>query len=191
MADWPELYILRHGQTEWNATGRIQGSLDSKLTGLGMRQARAQNAILTRRDLRGFAAWCSPQGRARHTAEIALAGLCDKIRVDARLGEIALGAWEGRLRAEVAPELEADEWAETGLWLFDRAPEGEGFAALHARCLSFLRDLDGPAILVTHGITSRMLRLIHLGLELPELADLPGGQGVVYHVAKGSHRLLS
>ena len=190
MTNWPELYLLRHGQSEWNAEGRIQGGLESRLTELGRRHAAAQRAILDSLDLRGFGGWCSPQVRARQTAEIALAGTLADFTEDGRLREIGLGDWEGRLRDDLAPEFFGDESDETGVFVFDRAPGGEGFAALHARCLSFLTDLSRPAVVVTHGITSRMLRLIALGMDLAELGDLPGGQGVVYHVRDGVHRKL-
>ena len=50
----PEVLVLRHGQTEWNAEGRLQGHLDSPLTEKGLRQAQRQNEILQPYDLTGF-----------------------------------------------------------------------------------------------------------------------------------------
>ena len=66
----PEVLVLRHGQTEWNAEGRLQGHLDSPLTEKGLRQAQRQNEILQPYDLTGFRFISSPQGRAHMTAQI-------------------------------------------------------------------------------------------------------------------------
>ncbi|MFK7881066.1 histidine phosphatase family protein [Roseobacter sp.] len=186
----PPIYVLRHGQTIWNAEHRIQGRLDSALTEQGRAQARAQNEILSKIDLSGFQALCSPQGRAFHTASIALEGIFGLIKTDARLAEISVGAWEGFRRDEVVMDQLVDESEESALDLYQRAPGGEGFHGLHARCSDFLADLRHPSVLVTHGITSRMLRLIVLNKDISEIGTLPGGQGVVYHLENGEmHRL--
>ena len=70
MTRYPALYILRHGQTVWNASGRMQGRADSPLTALGVSQAGEQGEILANEGLEGFSAWCSPLGRAQQTAQI-------------------------------------------------------------------------------------------------------------------------
>jgi probable phosphoglycerate mutase len=189
--NYPPLYILRHGQTVWNAERRIQGSLDSDLTQTGISQAEAQRRILERRDLAGFSALSSPQGRALRTADLALSGLVARIETDQRLREIGVGAWEGLRRIEIAPDAPADESEESALELYEKAPRGEGLHALRDRCTSFLSDVQGPSILVTHGITSRMLRLILLGMSTGEIGDLPGGQGVVFFVENGVQIKLS
>ncbi|MBW4708680.1 histidine phosphatase family protein [Roseobacter sp. YSTF-M11] len=187
----PPVYVLRHGQTEWNAQHRIQGRLDSPLTRLGRAQAQQQREILSARDLRDFQVICSPQGRAFHTASIALEGLARAIHTDRRLSEIAVGEWEGLRRNALGADQPMDESEESALDLYERAPGGEGFAALHARCAEFLADLRRPSVLVTHGITSRMLRLIILGKDISEIGMLPGGQGVVYHLEDGEMNRLS
>lgn len=178
---FPPLYILRHGETLWNATGRLQGRYDSPLTSAGVAQARAQRRILGARDLTGCTAICSPQGRARRTAQIALAGLSVSLVPDTRLREIGLGDWAGRTRREVM-DLSG---AKTGFEVYALAPGGEGFERLHRRCLAFLRDLSGPTIVVTHGVTSRMLRIVLTGQSIAALPEIGGGQGVVYYVENG------
>jgi probable phosphoglycerate mutase len=185
--DFPPLLILRHGETEWNAEGRLQGHHDSPLTAIGIAQAEAQRDVLALIDLSGFGAYASPQGRAFRTAAIALAGLVPEIETDPRLSEIGLGQWAGMKRDEVL----ALCGLEDGLGFYALAPEGEGFAALEQRCRAFLADLERPAVLVTHGITSRMLRCIALGKDRAELAALPGGQGIVFHLENGIQRQLS
>lgn len=187
MRVFPTLYILRHGETEWNATGRLHGRFDSPLTEVGRAQAIAQRRILGRLDLAGFGAVSSPQGRAVDTAKIAFDGLFENIPTDSRLSEIGLGAWAGLSR----PELMRQEGVESGFDLYSRAPEGEGFEALRARCTSFLGDLKGPTVIMTHGITSRMLRLIITGLPTCGLAKLQGGQGVVFYLSRTCTKMLS
>ena len=94
---YPELYILRHGQTEWNAADRMQGWLNSPLTPKGEQDAARQGEILRGLDLVGFSFWCSPSGRAVQTAGIACP-MADAIHTDLRLREIGVGDWAGRNR---------------------------------------------------------------------------------------------
>lgn len=171
----------------WNATGRLQGRYDAGLTSKGIAQARAQRRILAGRDLRGFAALCSPQGRARKTAQIALRGWTPPIATDPALREIGLGEWAGCLRRDVM----ALSGAGDGFDVYDLAPAGEGFARLERRCTAFLRRLSRPSVLITHGVTSRMLRLILTGQPVAALRDIGGGQGVVYYVQNGKQELLT
>ncbi len=139
-----------------------------------------------------MAAFSSPQGRAVETAGIAVAPLLAELRTDARLREIDVGEWTGRLRAELHPAgAEAEEFDADDIALYGGAPGGEGLVALQARCASFLGDLTGPGLVVSHGITSRMLRVVALGLEEDALADMPGGQGVVHHLSGGAQRTLT
>lgn len=189
--EFPELYILRHGETEWNAEGRMQGALNSPLTVVGRGQAKRQKDIMQPIDLNGFDVFCSPQGRAFETAAVALAGLVGHVRTDDRLREIEVGDWSGKIRSELAAPGEFKDTPDGALELYERAPNGEGFAALELRCVDFLNDLKGPAVLVTHGITSRMLRATVLGLGIAGLAAMPGGQGVVYHLKNGVQKRLT
>lgn len=185
-----ELLLLRHGQTAWNAEGRWQGRLNSPLTALGRRQAERQRGILAGLDLRGFMALSSPSGRAVETAGIALAPLVGAVRTDDRLMEIDVGDWSGRLRGELMPMRPGEEMGDEALELYWGAPGGEGPERLRARCADFVGDLGGPAVLVCHGITSRMLRGVALGLGDDALAGLPGGQGVVHRLRGGRQEVL-
>ncbi len=132
----------------------------------------------------------SPQGRAARTAEIALQGLIAPILQDDRLVEIGVGDWEGKRRDQLLMDRPVDESEESALDLYERAPGGEGFVALRERCRSFLKDLEGPAVLVTHGITSRMLRLVLLDLDIADIGRLEGGQGNVYFLSQGRQTKL-
>lgn len=184
-SEFPEVYILRHGETVWNAENRMQGGLNSPLTDRGRTQAARQAAILAGRDLSGFDAVSSPQGRAFETAAIALARLVPQVRTDERLREIGVGDWQGLVRDPAWITGPVVNTPDGPIAYYENAPNGEGFAALELRCRAFLADLAGPAVLVTHGITSRMLRTVLLGRPRQSLGDLPGGQGNVFHLKDG------
>src|SRR6478752_5939874 len=93
-------YILRHGQTDWNAEWRLQGQQDIPLNDLGRRQAQENGLRLKAlaRSFDGYDFVASPLGRARETMELAraAAGLPpDAYRIEDRLKEICFGDWEG------------------------------------------------------------------------------------------------
>lgn len=193
MTAYPDLLILRHGETAWNAEGRWQGALDSPLTPLGEAQARAMAAMLA--DL-GVTSGThdlgtSPQGRALSTAEAVAAATGLTPVPDDRLREIGVGLWAGLSRAEIDARWPPPDPDEHFLDRYARAPEGEGFAALRHRCTAFLADLRRPTVIVTHGITSRVLRTIATGRTPAQLAALPGGQGVIFRISGGRHDILT
>ncbi len=190
----PDLLVLRHGETEWNRAGRMQGRLDSPLTETGRAQARAQGQIL--RDMGvvagagGWQMFVSPQGRALATAQIAL-GPDVAMTTDPRLAEIDVGQWNGQLRRDIqaqAPHLFADP--DRMIW-YDHAPQGEGLGGLAARAAQFLAGLTGPSVIVTHDITSRMLRCLALGHAAAEFDRMEGGQGIIYHLSGGIQKRLT
>ncbi len=182
---WPDIWFLRHGQTEWNLAGRIQGRLDSPLTALGHAQAQQQAQII-----QGIAArvaagpggiYVSPLGRARQTAVLALPGHDPEI--DARLSEIDTGAWEGRLKADL-PHGASD------LEIYAAAPDGEGLEALIARVRAFGDALPGPSIVVAHGLLGQVLRGLAKGLAPDQMGHQDNAQGCVYYLSKGVEKRL-
>lgn len=182
----PELLICRHGETEWNVEGRFQGRLDSPLTDQGHAQAENQRRILDRLGIVPDQVFTSPLRRVKETARIALQRRGVVLREDDRLCEIGMGEWTGQRRVDVCPEsCPPEDLAEDPLALYRLNPTGEEFAALRERCTGFLDGLSGPALIFTHGVTSRMLRAIVLGIADDHLGQLPGGQGVVYHLKDG------
>ncbi|WP_204114006.1 histidine phosphatase family protein [Shimia biformata] len=185
MRDLPPIWFLRHGQTEWNVEGRIQGRLDSPLTDEGLAQAHTQRDILAPH-LTGFVAsggraFVSPQGRAQHTARIALGGI--DLITDPRIAEIDSGDWEGQLKRDVAaPGADLD--------IYTAAQGGEGYDGLVARVTSFLSDLTGPTIIVSHGMLGQVLRGTVCGLGRDGMARLSNHQGVVYLLENGRETLV-
>jgi len=187
----PPLYVLRHGETEWNRADRMQGGLDSPLTPLGRSQALAMGRALAAAGVgpQTHDALCSPQGRARDTAALALGPLGMQAQADSRLREIAMGQWAGLARSEIAARWPGP--SDEGLVAFySRAPEGEGFVALWARVGAVLAEIRRPTVIVTHGMTSRALRALAMGLALDRIGDLPGGQGIVFEIRDGVSRIL-
>ena len=190
---YPDVYLLRHGQTEWNVASRLQGRFDSALTEKGQAQAARQRDILARLwpDVAPLSVFCSPQGRAQSTAQIAFEGLDVDVKADARLKEISAGSWDGTYLDEIertnAPLFEQ---ARNAFELMFLAPDGEGEAAVSGRCKSVLADLTGPSVLVTHGATLCVLRGLLCGLSFEETLDLGHEQGCVYAIKSGIETIL-
>lgn len=190
----PELYVLRHGETFWNREGRMQGGRDSALTPRGRAQAVAMGRLLAQAGVtaQSHLILSSPQGRAVETATLvrdAIGGAAGPVATDPRLREIAMGLWSGLTRDEIAARWPGPE-DEHFLDFYARAPGAEPFEELWDRTGALLADLTGPAVIVTHGMTSRFLRSRAMGLGMPELDRLPGGQGCVHHLREGVHRTL-
>ena len=96
-----EVFFLRHGETEWNAEKRIQGSTDwTDLTDAGVRVAEATRDGMRARGLAFDRLYSSPYRRALHTAQILGAGLDLEPIVDRRLCEISFGPYEGTIYSE-------------------------------------------------------------------------------------------
>jgi probable phosphoglycerate mutase len=185
----PTIYYIRHGETEWNALGRLQGVQDIPLNELGRTQSVHAGQVLAdllRRDGQnassiGFVA--SPLGRARQTMDLVRGVLTLPLSVyaiDDRLREIGYGEWEGATLPEMEtkdPDLFARRQAEK--WTV-APPGGETYVAVQARVTAWYRDLKADTVAVAHGGTARAL-MVALGFKTPEAAaDLGIEQGAVY-----------
>ena len=162
------IYLIRHGQTEFNQQVRLQGRLDSPLTELGVEQARRMGRHLREivDDPSAFQLISSPLGRALRTAEIVreASGLDLEIELEPRVIEVSVGAWEGLDRHQieaVAPGM----IGEPG-WLL-QAPGGETYQDVASRVSDWLSGIDGAdgrrRIVVSHGVTGRLLRNLYGG----------------------------
>jgi probable phosphoglycerate mutase len=185
----PTIYYIRHGETEWNALGRLQGVQDIPLNELGREQSVHAGHVLADLLLRdgdsassiGFVA--SPLGRARQTMELLRGSLnlpLSGYAIDDRLREIGYGEWEGSTLAEMQakdPDLFARRQAEK--WTV-APPGGESYVAVQARMAEWYQGLNADIVAVAHGGTARAL-MVALGLKTPQnAADLPIQQGAVY-----------
>ena len=113
MADfiWPELYFVRHGETNWNAEGRYQGSRDIPLNDRGRAQAALNGGLLksllarSGRNATDFTWYVSPLGRTRETMDLIRREIGEPlpdVSIDPRLVEVSFGIYEGHLHADLA-----------------------------------------------------------------------------------------
>ena len=153
-----ELWLLRHGETEWSRTHRHTGRTDVPLTERGEAQAAALAGMLA--GLRPALVVTSPRQRAIRTAE--LAGLVP-YKVDDDLSEWDYGAYEGLTTEEI--QRTSPNWT---IWS-DDPPGGETAVAVRTRVDRVLRRLRvvltaGPVVVVAHGHLGRVLAARWLGL---------------------------
>lgn len=183
---YPDLYVLRHGQTEWNLAGKFQGRKNSPLTELGKSHARQQRTILENLSNTPAKRFCSPLGRTIETAEITF-GSMENVIINDRIQEIAFGKWEGATREEIKAQVTTDY--ETKTWNFN-SPGGETFDGICDRVRAFMDEQSEPAIIVTHGVTAKIIRGLYLGLSQLELLKLAPEQGCVFHLSNGAETIL-
>lgn len=153
-----ELFLARHGETEWSRAGRHTGRTDVPLTAAGERQARLLGARLA--GVPFALVLASPLARAQRTAE--LAGFADALELDGDLVEVDYGDYEGLTSAEI--KRSRPDW---DLWR-DGCPGGETIAAAAVRAeraLARARAVDGPVLLVGHGHLTRTLASRALTLD--------------------------
>jgi probable phosphoglycerate mutase len=155
-----EVWLVRHGETEWTVSKKHTGSTDIPLTPEGENRARALGPLLATHE---FAAiFTSPLQRARRTA--ALAGFEDAV-VDDRLVELDYGDYEGRTTAEIREQ--RPDWF---LWR-DGSPGGESMEDAGKRAdgvIERIATADGDVLLFGHGHFSRVLGARLLGLPASE-----------------------
>ena len=196
----PMIYYIRHGETAWNAEGRLQGTLDIPLNDLGRQQAAHAGNILADlfardgRDTSSLTFVASPLGRARSTMELVRGKLklpTADYALDDRLREIGYGQWEGSTLPQMQlsdPELFAKRQAEK--WTVS-PPGGESYASVQIRVRDWYDQLRADTVAVAHGGTARAL-MVTLGIETPlSAADLTIEQGAVYVFGDGGLRKYS
>lgn len=164
------LILVRHGQTDYNATGRMQGQLDTELSDVGRAQAMEAAQVLRERKVSHV--WSSDLIRARDTARIlADAWGCD-VTEDPRLRETDLGLWQGASHTEV----DKDYPGQRAYWRFDPTwapPGGETRLQVAERAHELVMETmcteafdDGDVVMVAHGgtigaLTARLLDVPH------------------------------
>ncbi len=183
------LYLVRHGQTEFNLAGRYQGRLDSPLTSLGVEQGRRIGQRLADLLPDGADLVASPLGRAAHTARlIAEAAGLPAPRLDDRLMEVSLGSWDGLTDEDIeAVHPGARDGTDRWSWYF-ASPDGESYGQLAARAGAWLAEAavsPRPLVAVSHGVTGRVIRGLYAGLDREKALKLPVPQDAVFRLAGG------
>jgi len=166
---WPRVYLVRHGETDWNAEGRLLSRTDRPLNANGEAQARRLASGLAH--IRWDRAYSSPLIRAHRTAEILYqASGGPPLTIDSRLVEMDFGPYEGWSESE----LEADAVAVTRRRDGAELAGVETESAVEARARTFFADLaglPGTTLVVGHG---RMLRILIATCVLGVSADVSG-----------------
>ena len=159
-----KMYIIRHGQTPWNARKCLQGRSDVDLNENGIHLAELTGKAL--RDVPFAMAFTSPLIRAKHTAQCVLAGREVPIIEDERLIEISFGIYEGCCYTEENRQV-PQQWIENFFHApqdYVAAPGGESLDDVEKRTRDFMEDIcsrkelqDKTILISTHGCALRGL----------------------------------
>ncbi|KOY33270.1 phosphoglycerate mutase family protein [Vibrio parahaemolyticus] len=172
------IFVLRHGETEFNADKKLQGHCNSSLTSKGSDQARRVGTTLKQYvENRPFRVYSSTLGRAMQTSQIVCEELnysYENLNKEPRLKEFSLGEWEQRtipsLVQEIPNLLVQNDW-------YLQAPNCETYESVRERLSSWLSDVthDEDIVVVSHGLTGIVLRGLLLGMDYTQVwqQDLP------------------
>ncbi|TOP84703.1 histidine phosphatase family protein [Vibrio parahaemolyticus] len=172
------IFVLRHGETEFNADKKLQGHCNSSLTSKGSDQARRVGTTLKQYvENRPFRVYSSTLGRALQASQIVCEELnysYENLNKEPRLKEFSLGEWEQRtipsLEQETPNLLAQNDW-------YLQAPNCETYESVRERLSSWLSDVahDEDIVVVSHGLTGIVLRGLLLGMDYTQVwqQDLP------------------
>jgi len=195
---WPEIYFVRHGETDWNAEGRYQGSQDIPLNVRGQGQAEQNGELLKRllarsgRTATDFTWYVSPLSRTRETMNRIRARLDEplpEITIDPRLVEVSFGIYEGHLHTELSTGAMAMAGERDASFWYFRPPGGESYEDVRQRVLDFGASLIGPSIIVSHGGILRVLRHLIEGFPHERAVNWFPPQDSVVHFMDGKSQV--
>lgn len=184
------LYLIRHGETDWNAEERFQGQTDIPLNATGLKQAAGNGDVLQARLADAGSKpddWyylASPLGRTRQTMELVRTQLglpALGYDTDKRLLEVSFGAWENHTLDELE-RTAPDEMAKRAedKWHY-QPPSGESYADLRDRILPVFQAIDRPTIMVAHGGVIRAARTFLERMDGAEAAQSETPQDTFYY----------
>lgn len=172
-----ELYLIRHGQTDFSRENRFCGAIDPPLNDVGLQMADAFGAAYAERPW--TAIYCSPSTRTQQTAAALASRVGMQVQVEPGLREISYGAWESLRHEEVQASF-PDAYA---YWAADTAsrgtPGGETAFQVAARAAPLIEHIrrehpDGRVLLVSHKATIRILTCALLGMDVRLFRDRIG-----------------
>ncbi|MEP9378577.1 histidine phosphatase family protein [Aquabacter sp. CN5-332] len=184
------LFLVRHGETDWNIAGRLQGRRDITLNSLGRAQAAQVGRVLNQvtGDVRTLTYVSSPLSRAVETMRILRTALdlpASEFAQDHDLAELSFGRWEGHTWPELRQRYSTHVRArDLDPWGFV-PPDGESYATLSERAVAAVDRIPGDAVVVTHGGVIRALLHAKAGMPQSEATIVPVRQGAVYVLAGG------
>ena len=151
------IYLLRHGQTEWNASSRLQGHTDSLLTKTGIKQVEISAKKLRNRSIEFSSIYCSDLKRARDSAEIVTKEFGkEPIQTSAEYRERNFGVYEGKVLSKLKQDFPIELAKMGGKDPSFRPVDGESILEFHTRCKDSFekireQNLDKNSLLVCHG----------------------------------------
>lgn len=180
-----KLYVVRHGQTDWNAVGRFQGQRDIPINDTGRGQAQRNGELLAALldDPASPDYIASPLARTRETMEIIRRTLGLPARgyeIDGRLKEVSYGAWEGYTTDEIRQLVPDDRRTRRDDKFNYAPPRGESYAMLLDRVKAWLPYLERDTVCVAHGGIIRVLRHHLGGMDPTEAVRLEVPQDQVF-----------
>jgi len=171
-----DLWLLRHGQTDWNVTGRWQGQTSGApgLNDTGRAQAISAREHLT--GLRFAAIYCSDLLRARQTAELISESLNLNITLELRLREMHLGVWEGMLSSEIEARYPQELAERAHDPLHAHPPQGESPLEVEERVIPAVMDIakkypDDSVLIVSHGVSLAVIICHAQGISMEEVYE--------------------
>lgn len=190
----PTIYFIRHGETDWNLEGRLQGQRDIPLNPVGRVQAeeagrRLQALVPHVEDLAYVA---SPMARTRETMGLlrqAIGLHPASYKIDERLVELTFGAWEGMTWKEVRKaEPQMAVLREQDKWHYVPPGGGESYAMLVERVRPVLDDLTRDTVIVAHGGVARAFLAYACGVSTRQAASMDIWQGKILVIEGRKHR---
>ena len=194
----PDIYFIRHGQTDWNAQGRYQGQKDIALNKKGRGQASANGVLLT--DLLSKAEldpnemdwYASSLSRAIDTMELIrsnFSGLSKKVKIDKSLIEVSFGEHEGSLYRDLTSDFAKRGERDESFW-GHRPKGGESYIDLVDRIEPFISNITKPSIIVSHGGIARVFRYLLEGLPKIDVVNMATPQDAILHFSKGKLNII-
>ena len=178
-----KFYLVRHGQTEWNVEGRIQGSTDIELNPKGIKQAKQLSEIIRSLNYPFSKIYSSPQKRAVQTAEILSRESGIDFKIQDGLEEINLGEWEGlswSIVHEIYPS-EFEHWFKNRQ--YTKPPNGESYQEMVNRVLSALQKIKmetkDDTVIVTHSAVIMCLQCYLTNTPFEEMTKFKTENGSI------------
>lgn len=136
-----KLFLIRHGQTDWNLKGKIQGSYDTELNETGIAQAEELSSKVIEQNYKFFKIYSSCQKRALKTAQVLSYHTNVSYEIIKGIEEINLGEWEGLSWAEVKKKFPAEyeEWYNNRR--YTKPPKGESYEDMLKRVLEAIHNI--------------------------------------------------
>jgi len=198
MKKYPTIYLIRHGETEWNLEGRYQGQKNSPLTQKGREQARL-NALKLQKEIKCFdevKIFSSPLGRAKDSAFI----ICDELNInrdriifDERIKEFDYGIFEGQLKSFCQTAYaQAFNAREANKWNY-QIEGGESYEIVSQRLQPWLDEIkdEKTVIVIAHEMINRTLRGLYFDFEQNKTLKLRQPNDLVLLLQKNGERSVT